>query len=61
MRGSEIGRRQRHSFSELSEIMEIPNLMELQKNSYDEFLQMDVLPEERKKTAFSCLLSISHL
>jgi DNA-directed RNA polymerase subunit beta len=57
MRGSEIGRRQRHSFSELSEIMEIPNLMELQKNSYDEFLQMDVLPEERKKTGLQAVFS----
>jgi DNA-directed RNA polymerase subunit beta len=57
MRGSEIGRRQRHSFSVLSEIMEIPNLMELQKNSYDEFLQMDVLPEERKKTGLQAVFS----
>ena len=29
--------------------MELPNLMELQRKSYEEFLQADVLPEERKK------------
>ncbi|MGH7441485.1 MAG: DNA-directed RNA polymerase subunit beta, partial [bacterium] len=29
--------------------MELPNLMELQKRSYDEFLQLDILPEDRKK------------
>ena len=30
-------------------MLELPNLMELQRRSYDEFLQDGVLPEDRKK------------
>jgi DNA-directed RNA polymerase subunit beta len=48
-RGADQGRIKRESFSRIPEIMELPNLMELQKRSYDEFLQLDVLPEDRKK------------
>ncbi len=48
-RGAEQGRIKRESFSRIPEIMELPNLMELQRKSYEEFLQADVLPEERKK------------
>ena len=57
MRGAEIGRRKRDSFSRISEIMDIPNLMEIQKKSYDDFLQMDTLPEERKKTGLQSVFS----
>jgi DNA-directed RNA polymerase subunit beta len=49
LRGADQGRIKRVSFSRIPEIMELPNLMELQKKSYDEFLQHDVLPEDRKK------------
>src|SRR5258708_3898829 len=57
MRGSDIGRRQRQSFSKIAEIMDIPNLMEIQKKSYDDFLQKDELPEERKKHGLQAVFS----
>lgn len=40
--------RNRKYYNRLPEMMAIPNLMEIQKKSYDEFLQMSALPEERK-------------
>jgi len=48
-RAVEKSRIQRETFSRIPEIMELPNLMELQRKSYEEFLQSDILPEERKK------------
>ncbi len=48
-RGADQGRIKRESYSRIPEIMELPNLMELQKRSYEEFLQQDILPEDRKK------------
>ena len=56
-RGADQGRIKRESFSRIPEIMELPNLMELQKRSYDEFLQMDVLPEDRKKVGLQAAFS----
>jgi DNA-directed RNA polymerase subunit beta len=48
-RGADQGRIKRESYSRIPEIMELPNLMELQRRSYDEFLQDELLPEDRKK------------
>ena len=48
-RGADQGRIKRESYSRIPEIMELPNLMELQRRSYDEFLQDGILPEDRKK------------
>lgn len=42
------GRRERLSFARVPEIMEPPYLIEIQKRSYEEFLQKDVPPEERE-------------
>jgi DNA-directed RNA polymerase subunit beta len=56
-RGADQGRIKRESYSRIPEIMELPNLMELQKRSYDEFLQMDVLPEDRKKIGLQAAFS----
>jgi DNA-directed RNA polymerase subunit beta len=39
--------RLRRSFGKIKKIIDIPNLIEIQKRSYDEFLQADVAPEER--------------
>jgi len=36
-------------FARIPSIMGIPNLIEVQKTSFEEFLQRDVLPENRKK------------
>ncbi len=39
--------RLRRSFGKIKKIIDIPNLIEIQKRSYDEFLQADVPAEER--------------
>ena len=40
--------RQRHSFSKIRSLVPIPNLIDIQKRSYDEFLQMNLLHGERE-------------
>jgi len=42
--------RQRVDFSRIRTSIPIPNLIEVQKKSYQRFLQMDLLPEERDDT-----------
>ena len=39
--------RVRHSFAKIQRIIEIPNLIDIQKRSYDKFLQSNVPPHER--------------
>jgi len=39
--------RNRFDFSKIPATIQIPNLIEVQKRSYDRFLQMDMLPSER--------------
>ena len=39
---------QRHSFSKLSSAIDLPDLLDVQLRSFDEFLQTNVLPEDRK-------------
>ncbi|MEP6924930.1 MAG: DNA-directed RNA polymerase subunit beta [Pyrinomonadaceae bacterium] len=57
-----LGRRtsqapQRVDFSQISTAVRIPNLIEVQKKSYDRFLQMDLLPEERDLTGLQAVFS----
>ena len=40
--------RKRFDFSKIPATIKIPNLIEVQKRSYDRFLQMDKLPSERE-------------
>ncbi|MGE0714980.1 MAG: DNA-directed RNA polymerase subunit beta [Alphaproteobacteria bacterium] len=40
-------KRIRKSFGRISEVAPMPNLIEVQKSSYDHFLQMDVIPTDR--------------
>ena len=42
--------RERRDFSKIKTSIPIPNLIEVQKNSYERFLQMDLLPSERDET-----------
>jgi DNA-directed RNA polymerase subunit beta len=44
---SKNGGRQRVDFSRIKTSLPIPNLIEVQKRSYERFLQMNLLPEER--------------
>jgi DNA-directed RNA polymerase subunit beta len=40
----------REDFSKIKTAVPIPNLIEIQRESYNRFLQMDLLPEERQNT-----------
>jgi len=40
----------RRSFSKIPHVAKIPNLIEIQKESYRKFLQIDTLPQERKNS-----------
>jgi len=42
-------KRIRKNFGTFAQVMDLPNLVETQTNSYSEFLQADVAPEARKK------------
>src|SRR5215208_332146 len=42
--------RARRNFGKISKTVEIPNLIAIQKHSYDKFLQVDVPPEKRDDT-----------
>ena len=41
-------KRYRKSYSRIKKVIEIPNLIDIQKKSYDRFLQADVDPMDRK-------------
>ena len=43
-----VYRRCRKNFSKIKEVLEISNLIEIQKRSYDQFLQVDLEPEKRE-------------
>jgi len=43
-------RRLRREFSKIATPLEIPNLIDLQRRSYENFLQADVSPEKRQMT-----------
>ena len=51
------------TFSKIKTSIPIPNLIEVQKNSYERFLQMDLLPKEREdaglQSVFSSVFPIS--
>jgi len=38
----------RKSFQKIPEVMDIPNLIDIQKSAYDNFLQKDIAPEQRQ-------------
>jgi DNA-directed RNA polymerase subunit beta len=43
-----VAHRARRSFGKIDKIIDIPNLIEIQRDSYDRFLQKDVPPDGRK-------------
>ena len=58
-----LGRRtsqapERHDFSKIKTAVPIPNLIEIQRESYNRFLQMDLLPEERQNNYGQFLLTM---
>src|SRR5213083_1728263 len=55
-----LGRRtsqapERDDFSKIKTAVPIPNLIEIQRDSYNRFLQMDFLPEEREATGLQAV------
>src|SRR5438132_582818 len=55
-----LGRRtsrapERVDFSKIATAVRIPNLIEIQRESYNRFLQMDFLPEERESTGLQAV------
>src|SRR5258708_25940586 len=50
-------KRQRIDFSKIKTTLQIPNLIEVQKRSYDRFLQMDLLPSEREDTGLQAVFN----
>jgi len=44
-----VRRRIRKGFGKIEKIMETPNLIDMQKNSYERFLQKDVPPDQREE------------
>src|SRR6266705_3509371 len=49
--------RERTNFSKIRTAIQIPNLIEVQKNSYERFLQMNMLPEERDDTGLQAVFN----
>ncbi len=47
----------RKSFGRIPEVAEMPNLIEVQRKSYDDFLQMTVPPEKRQRVGLQEVLS----
>ncbi|RJP91649.1 MAG: DNA-directed RNA polymerase subunit beta [Desulfobacteraceae bacterium] len=50
-------RRIRKSFGHIKSIVEIPDLIGMQRDSYNRFLQMDVLPENRKDSGLQSVFN----
>lgn len=46
---SETNRRVRKNFGKIAKIVDIPNLIDMQKQSYERFLQKDVSPDDRQR------------
>src|ERR1700694_1448609 len=49
--------RERVDFSRIKTSIPIPNLIEVQKKSYERFLQMDLLPREREDTGLQSVFN----
>jgi len=52
-----IRERERLDFSKIKSTIQIPNLIEVQKKSYQRFLQMDLLPSEREDTGLQSVFT----
>ena len=57
MKKIKFGRRERIDFSRIPGIMEMPDLIEFQRKSYESFLQKGVLPDERQDLGLQSVFS----
>lgn len=51
------GKRKRRSYAKISKVINLPNLIEIQRNSYNNFLQRFVPPEERENIGLQAAFS----
>ena len=49
--------RQRINFSKIPTVIKIPNLIEVQRRSYERFLQMNLLPSEREDAGLQAVFN----
>src|SRR5438309_2426285 len=59
MNGSSLPKQEpvRHDISKIRSYMALPNLIDVQRKSYDRFLQMNLLPEEREDTGLQSVFT----
>ena len=48
---------ERKNFSKIRSFMDLPNLIDVQRRSYERFLQMDLLPEERDQSGLQAVFT----
>jgi DNA-directed RNA polymerase subunit beta len=48
---------QRKDFSKIRSFMDLPNLIDVQRRSYERFLQMNLLPEEREESGLQAVFT----
>ncbi len=51
------GRRERRNYGRIPHIMDIPSLIEVQKGSYERFLQLNMSPEEREDVGLQAVFN----
>src|SRR5260370_4322538 len=49
--------RVRKNYAKVNKIIDIPNLIDIQKQSYEKFLQKDIAPEQREKVGLQAVFS----
>jgi len=48
---------ERKNFSKIRSFMDLPNLIDVQRRSYERFLQMNLLPEEREDSGLQSVFT----
>jgi DNA-directed RNA polymerase subunit beta len=54
---SEVASPERRNFSKIRSFMDLPNLIDVQRRSYERFLQMNLLPEEREDSGLQAVFT----
>ena len=54
---TQVQNRERRDFSTIRTSLAIPNLIDVQRRSYERFLQMNLLPEERENRGLQAVFT----
>ena len=54
---TEVVPAERKNFSKIRSFMDLPNLIDVQRRSYERFLQMNLLPEEREASGLQAVFT----